>query len=370
MDLNSLRAEIDNIDNCLLKLFIQRMDISRKVAIYKKENNLPVLQGNREEEILTRIAKDSPPTIAGGSSLLFKNIMNISKELQYAENSKPFKITSTKFNPFNAKIVGCQGLAGSYGESAARKLFPNANLEHYETFENVFKAVMNEEIQYGILPIENSTRGSVSETYDLMRKYNFYISARIQIPIAHCLAANDDHSLENITEVYSHEQALGQCSKFLSNNNLNKKAILNTAVGAKMVSESTKPIAAICSVDCAKLYNLKILEENIADVSPNFTRFICISKDAHISKDSNIISVALSIPNEEGSLYNLLTKFSINQLNLCHIESKPQADGSFNVIFYLDFTGNINDHHVAALLEELSASLNYFKFLGNYGEII
>ncbi|MEG0614376.1 MAG: prephenate dehydratase domain-containing protein [Oscillospiraceae bacterium] len=370
MDLKDLRDEIDDIDEKILALFAQRMGICRDVAAFKKANNLAIMQSGREQELISRVKKMSPEGLENGTAVLFTNIMDISKSLQQQEISANFYLSGKKFSPEQAQKIGCQGVRGSYQEQACQKLFGGKKIEFFHTFEDVFKAVDSGFIDFGVLPIQNSTAGSVAETYDLMRKYNFFISARIEVEISHCLAAKNGVNSAEIKEVYSHEQALSQCSEFIAKNGFEKISYLNTAAAAELVKSSSKPIAAICSEKCAELYGLKILQKNIANVTPNSTRFICISKDFFFSEKADTVSISLAVPNVKGSLYRLLTKFSVNDLDLEHIESKPILDGSFDAIFYLDFKGNISEKKVGGILNELQNELTYFKFLGNYFDII
>lgn len=370
MRLEDLRNDINAIDEEILALFIKRMGVCQDVAVYKKENNLPVLQGNREEEILRRIRALSPEDLADGAALLFTNIMDISKSLQQQAIRSSFPLTPETFLPENAHRIGCQGVAGSNQEQACRKLFGNKPLTFFNTFGDVFNAVENGEIDYGVLPLINSTAGGVTETYDLMRKFSFFINACVQVEITNCLAVRPGTTLKDIQKVYSHEQALAQCSEFLTKNRLEKSPYMNTAAAAQLVRDSAEPIAAICSEPCAELYGLEILQSRISNVSPNMTKFICISKKFQIPEVPSTVSISLSIPNIKGSLYRLLTKFSVNDLNLEHIESKPIANGSFDVIFYLDFSGDIRQKKVGSLLHELQAEYPTFKFLGNYGDVL
>lgn len=368
MDLFTLREQIDDIDDKILDLFVERMKVCEDIAEYKKNTKLSVLQSNREIEVIDMMRKKSPDTLKDGTAVLFTNIMDISKSLQQRMLKDRFTISTKPFNPKDNLKIGCQGVSGSNQEEATKKLFEDKKINFYTTFSDVFEAVKNQEIDIGILPIQNSTAGSVSETYDLMRKYNFYISATIVTPINHCLAVKKGTTFNEIEKVISHPQALNQCSEFLRINNFNTENYFNTASAAKLTASSDSKIAAICSPACAELYGLTILKNDIADISPNYTRFICITRDFYISQNPDTISVALSLPNVKGSLYRLLTKFYVYGLDLKHIESKPLKDGSFDVIFYLDFTGNINEANTACLLNELKSQLSYFKFLGNYEE--
>ncbi len=371
MNLEQLREQIDTIDNNILSAFEKRMDLCRQVALYKIENNLPVFHPGREQVIIDKVREKSPEHLKDASAVLFTEIMDISKSLQQAEffrekklsEASPLKIT-------NDSKVGCQGMAGSNSEAAARKLFKTQDIEFYHNFEDVFKAVEKGKIDFGIIPIHNSTAGSVTQSYDLMRKYNVYIAKTIKTEITNCLAVKKGTDIKDIKSVYSHPQALSQCSVFISEHGFEPVESINTATAAEYVSRNGGDTAAICSENCAELYNMEILEKGISNVIPNFTRFIVITKDFQVSEDADTISVNLRIPNSAGSLYRLLTKFFIHDMNLSKIESRPVADGSFDVLFYLDFTGNVSDQKVQSLLAELSSELEYFKFLGNFSEII
>lgn len=370
MDLDQLRIEIDKIDKNILNSFEKRMDLCRQVAIYKMENNLPVFQEGREKDIIKKVRDNSPEHLKDSSAVLFTEIMDISKLLQQNElfrdkkllNSQPLRISKDH-------VVGCQGRSGSNSETAAKKIFSDNKIKFYNDFEDVFIAVENGEVDFGIIPIHNSTAGSVTQSYDLMRKHNVYIVKSIKIEITNCLAVRPGVKINNIKKVYSHPQALSQCSSFIQKNGFEPVESVNTAMAAEFVSKSSGDCAAICSENCAKLYNMEILEKGISNVIPNYTRFICISKEFLISDDADTISVNLKLPNSTGSLYRLLTKFFVNDMNLSKIESRPLADGSFNVMFYLDFTGNVSDPKVHSLIAGLSEELEYFKFLGNFSEI-
>jgi chorismate mutase/prephenate dehydratase len=346
------------------------MEICEQVARYKIENDLPVFQSEREREIIKRITANSPDNLKGGSTALFTSIMDISKCIQQQKlhNNCRF-IEGESFHPDNAVRIGCQGMSGSNSETAARMLFKNQEICFYKEFEDVFKAVESGKIEYGILPVHNSTAGSVTTTYDLMKKYNFYIDQMIKLEISNCLVVKKGTKQLEVTDVYSHPQALAQCSAFIKDNGFNAIPYSNTATAAKLVAESEKPIAAICSKLCADMYEFDILAENINNIVPNYTRFICISKDFKITGNANTVSILITLPNVQGSLYRLLTKFFVNSLDLKKIESRPLVDGSFNVVFHIDFEGNVNDIKVSALLEELKCEYDNFKFLGNYSEL-
>lgn len=370
MNLEQLRIEIDKIDKNILDAFEKRMELCQQVALYKIENDLPVFQEGREKHIIEKVRSNSPEYLKDSSAVLFTEIMDISKLLQQNELYHNKQLFHAKpLNILTKNIVGCQGRAGSNSEAAARKLFKENKIIFYNDFEDVFSAVEQGKIDFGIIPVYNSTAGSVTQSYDLMRKHNVFIAKTIKTEITNCIAVKPGTKITDVKKVYSHPQALSQCSIFIKENEFEPIESVNTATAAEFVSKNGIDCAAICSEGCAELYGMDILEKGISNVLPNYTRFICISKDFLISEDADTISVNLKLPNHAGSLYRLLTKFFVSNMNLTKIESRPLADGSFDVMFYLDFSGNILDAKVHSLIAGLSEELEYFKFLGNFSEV-
>lgn len=372
MNLQELRNQIDDIDSEILKLFSKRMEVCRGVAEYKKEHDLPVMQGGREKQVLERVRANAPEDLRDGAAMLFQNIMDISKCLQNEEIERTHKLFSPKpFIPENAAKIACQGTAGAYSEAACKKLFGDKPAVFYHEFEDVFNAVESGEADYGILPLENSTIGTISETYSLMSKHSFNICSLVRVEITHCLSAAECATLETVKRVYSKEEALSQCSEYIKNHGLTRREYANTALSAEYVKEKNTPEAAcICSRSCAELYGLKILDDRIADAYPNYTRFICFSRDYIAPADADTISVCMTVPNTPGSLYRMLTKFSIAGLNLTKIESKNIAGSDFEVLFYLDFKGSCSDEKVVALLHDFENEMTFFRFLGSFKEVL
>ena len=368
MDLKQLRDGIDDVDSEILSLFMKRMKLCRGVADYKKEHDMPVFQGGREQQIIDRIVKlTNDKNLEKGTSALFTTIMDISKILQNRTILAEDHINTCPAPDFaGARKIGCQGTSGANSEAAAKKVFGDREFTFYPSFEEVFKAVQSGEADYGVLPVQNSTAGSVDSTYDLMAKYPFYIVKMVTLEINHCLAAKKGTKLKDITCVYSHRQALSQCEVFLSKTGLKKHEYSNTATAAEKVLKSDEPIAAICSVDCAEKLGLEIIERNVADCTINRTQFIIIAKDMQVAEDSDAVSVMLTIPHKEGSLYRLLTKFYVNNMNLLRIESRPIRDGSFDVMFFLDFSGKMTDPNVKAVLRDLEENLEDFRCIGTF----
>ncbi len=370
MELEELREKINVIDDRIADLFIERMDLCLDVSRYKIENSMPVFQESRETSILKKMADRFPDKLKSSSQVLYQTIMDISKCRQYQE----FFSDRTSIEHFPLELdkpcrVAVPGTRGSFSQIACSKLFANGQIEFYDQFEQVFEAVDNGTVDFGVVPIANSTAGSVTATYELLRKYDLKICASTKLKISHCLAAKKGLTLSDIKIVYSHEQALMQCSHFLSSNGLKAHSYANTALAAEYVAAAAEPFGAICSQDCAQQNGLEVLAYDIANAAENYTRFIVVAKKTLCSKNSGIISVTLALPHQKSALYRLLTKFSVAGLNLTMIESRPIANTDFDVVFYLDFQGSINDPQVAMLINELEQELTYFKFLGNYEEI-
>jgi len=377
VDLNALREEIDKIDDQLIELYCRRMEIVAKVADYKIANKLPVYHAEREKAIIQKVREKAGKQYADGAAELFQTMMDISKNSQnekMAERSELYnKILSAekKVDLKAISTVACQGVKGAYSYEAAKKMFAQPQISYYDSFLEVFQAVESGECEYGILPIENSSAGSVLAVYDLMKRFNFYICKSLRLSVSHKLLACGNASFETITDVYSHSQALSQCSDFFENNKQIKSHIFsNTAMAAKYVSElcdSTK--AAIASEECASLYNLKIIKSDFQNSNLNYTRFICISKKLKISDDANKISLSLRLPNVAGSLYRFIQQFALHNLNLIKLESRPVPETNFEFMFYFDFEGHVAEKRILSLLCALHNQLEYFEFLGNYNEI-
>lgn len=373
-DLGEIRIEIDKIDTELIELFKKRMDCAKAVGIYKKENNIPVLNQNRENEILDNV-EEKGGEYGSHARLLFSNIMELSRALQHNIVGSGKKLradilnASSKMQTENVK-VGYQGIKGANGHEATLKLFPNGDAVNYKTFADVFDAVDREEVTYGVLPVENSTAGSVSAVYDLILKHRFYIVKALDLPIDYCLAGLKQSEFSDIEKVWSHPQSLSQCANYIAKNNFDSTPFENTAVAAREVaSEKRLNVAAICSYKAAEEYGLKILDNHLQDDKGNTTRFIVISKTLCIPENANKISLCFSLPHVTGSLYGLLCRFNSLGLNLTKIESRPRKGKDFEYLFYLDFSGSVYSDNVIDLISQLSEEMPEFSFLGNYCEL-
>lgn len=376
MDLNLIRGEIDKIDEQLAALYERRTQLASEVAKYKKEHDMPVLQKGREDQILEKVGSAVSPELKNGAQLLFTTLMDLSKcrQQQLLTQQREFAtVPSVAGRPVAATVT-----KGSYSADACEKFFGgNCDVRYFRNFDEVFEAVERGEVDYGVLPIENSTAGDVSTTYDLMGKHHFFICRTTKVHIDHVLAVKPGVDISEVTEVRSHEMALRQCSGFLAENGAKTTVMRTTAEAAEYVAGlDADSCGAICSRSCAKIFGLTVAAENIADIKDNFTRFILISNRLEVPEDASVISLSLTIPHTPGSLYRLLTRFAYCGLNLSRIESKPIPSGfsdvkddAFDVVFYLDFIGSIRSADVVKLLNNLEDELKYYRFLGNYAEI-
>lgn len=375
MDLLDLRKEIDSIDEQLIPLLLKRMGISEQVAKYKVERGIPVLNAQREQQILDNVAAKCG---AQGDTIktVFSATMDASRALQHKIIGGGKELRDTITNAMttgkltaNGAPVACQGVDGAYSGVTAKQLFPDSPVKFYKQFEDVFESVNKGETKFGVIPVENSTAGSVHESYDLIMKYRFYVVGAYDLKIEHCLCAKEGTKYEDISDVYSHPQALSQCNNFLKNFDFTGINFTNTAAAAKFVAESEKnDIAVICSELAAKKYGLKILKRNVQNNNNNRTRFIVISKELIIDDNADKISLIFSAPHTTGSLYRVLGRFSMAGLSLTKLESRPIENQDFNYHFYVDVMGSARDESTLDLLCALYDELPEFEFLGNFYE--
>jgi len=381
MDLLDYRKQIDKIDDELLRLYIERMSISRQIAHYKKEHGHAILDASREREKLNKISGKTNEDIRSGAYILFSTLLEISRSYQGSiliEESRLSKMitgalaqTERAF-PHRA-IVACQGMEGAYSQIACDRLFAEPNILYFTSFDGVFSAIRDGLCQYGVLPLENSTAGSVNMIYDLMMKYDFKIVRSVRLKIDHHLLAKAEVNKSNVREIFSHEQALQQCSEYLKEfgNNVKITAVANTAEAARMVAESDRDdIAALASRSCRDIYGLKCLDSSVQDKGNNYTRFICISKELEIYPGADRTSVMLTTAHKPGSLYRVLGRIHTLGVNLVKLESRPIPDRDFEFMFYFDLETSIYSQNFNQLICELENICEEFHYLGSYTEII
>jgi chorismate mutase/prephenate dehydratase len=380
MDISELRTQIDEIDRDLLGAFCRRMDVSAELAAYKKENNIPVYDPARERQKLNDVISKTPEGLRTYASALYSLLFDLSRSYQEKKLNPDAPLirditnaieTTNKLFPRDP-VVACQGIEGAYSQLACEKLFSIPNIMYCTTFESVFSAIDSGLCKYGVLPLENSTAGSINKIYDLMMKYHFYIVRSARLKIDHNLLAKKGTSLKDIKEVYSHEQAINQCGTFLKSlTGVKITACENTAVAAQMVSDSPRrDVAALSSRYCADLYGLECLADSVQDKGNNYTRFITISKALEIYPGADKTSIMLSIPHKPGSLYRILARFYALGINLIKLESRPIPDRDFEFMFYFDLETPVYSPEFIQLMNELSGVCEEFRYLGSYSEIV
>lgn len=377
--LENYRKQLDEIDDRIASLYARRMEIVGKIGEIKKKENIALTDADREKKIISRVTKAVPDECKLYLKQVFDAIIETSRAYQRRLINPESELSNKISKALNERksfpsfgSVACQGVEGAYSELAAEKLFRLPDITYFKTFDGVFQAVEKGLCDYGVLPIENSAVGSVNAVYDLMKKHRFYIVRSLRLKVSHHLLAKNGTSLSDVTEIFSHEQALNQCSVFLEKFPKAKITVCaNTAAAAKTVAERNDGHAAcIASRDCAELYGLSILDSNIQNADNNFTRFICITKNLSVFNGANRISIMMTLPHEAGSLNKTLNKFSTLGLNLTKLESRPLANSSFEFMFYFDFEGQPDDPEVLNLINELATGSEQFTFLGSYSEII
>ena len=378
MELSEIRRSIDAVDDQLLNLFLERMRLSEAVGAYKNENHLPIPNKQREREILAKVSEK-----AGSQERyayhLFSTLFELSRSRQAELVNAPTRVGAQIESSLAAGaalfpqtgLVACQGVEGANSQVACDRLLPRGSIMYVKTFQAVVSAVESGLCKFGVLPIENSSNGSVRAVYDLLQHHNLSIVRSTRLCIRHELLTLPGVKQSEITEIYSHEQAIGQCSKFLGS--LEGVRVIpcdNTAMAAKMVAESgNRHAAAISSHPCAALYGLECVNDAIQDSDNNYTRFVCVTKDPVIYAGANRISLVIAFENRPGALYELLAKLAALDINMTKLESCPVAGSDFEFIFFLELDASVQDPSVLAMLEEMERSCAQFQFLGNYAEV-
>ena len=378
MELSEIRTKIDAVDDQLLKLFLERMELSEAVAAYKNEHKLPILNKTREREILAKVTEK-----AGDKERyayhLYSTLFELARSRQAELISAPTKVaervrvsleSNSEVFP-QTGMVACQGVEGANSQVACDRLLPRGNIVYVKSFGAVVSAVESGLCKFGVLPIENSSNGSVRAVYQLLQEHDLSVVRSTRLCIRHELLALPGTRLEDITEIYSHEQAIGQCSKFLGGlKDVKVVPCGNTAAAAKLVAESGNPrAAAISSHPCAALYGLECVNGNIQDSDNNYTRFICVTKDPVIYAGANKISLIIALDNKPGALYEVLSKLAALDIDMTKLESCPVAGSDFEFVFFLELEASVKDPSVLAMLEEMERSCAQFHFLGGYAEV-
>lgn len=380
MQLEEIRKEINEIDEELIRLFVRRMKAAEEVAEAKRVGGIPVTNPAREREILAKAAKAVGPDLENEVCHLFTTLMAISRGRQRAElamgtdfmKSIEDAVKNTPEQFPTAATVACTGVEGAYAQQALCRMVKFPKILYFKSFDDVFTAVENGMCEYGVLPVENSAVGSVTPVYDLMAKHDFKIVKSLKLRIRHVLLAPHGVKLSDIKEVSSHPYALAQCSNFLKKlDGVRQVPDSNTAAAASaLVKSGRKDAAVIASRECAELYGLSVLEEDISDIASNYTRFICISRKCEIYPDAHKFSLLMGLGHHPGALSDILVKFAAVGVNLSKLESRPVPGSDFEFRFIFDFEASPRDSKIVRLLAGFATDpeIEHFNFLGAYAE--
>lgn len=375
LDLQEIRKQLDGIDREMVALFETRMELCRQVAEYKIGTGKPVYDGEREQQKI-----DAVTGMVEGEFLkqavkeLFTQMMTISRNYQYRQMAESGLQAEHTFQPVKSlSLAGArvvyQGVEGAYSHGASLKYFgPGASLYHVATWDDAMKEVEEGRADYAVLPIENSSAGAVTDNYDLLMKYHNYIVAETFLTVNHALLGLPDAQIEDIKTVFSHPQALMQCSEFLNANRQWKQiSVENTAVAAKkVIEEGDTSQAAVASEIAGELYGLKVLSSSINHNKNNTTRFIILSKEAVYREEAEKISLSFELPHKSGSLYNILSNFIYNGVNMFMIESRPIPGRNWEYRFFVDIEGNLSHASIQNALKGISEEGRNMRILGNY----
>src|SRR5574344_660679 len=362
--------DIDSVDKQIVELFEKRMELCKNVALYKIENNKNVLDKQRElEKIIKVIQLADNDFDKKGVEELFTQIMSISRKLQYkllAENNKGYQVDFKMVDAINKEniTVVYQGVPGAYSHQAMINYFgEDVKNFNVHTFREAMQCIQDGKADYAVLPIENSTAGIVNDVYDLLVEYDNYIVDQTDVLVKHALLGLHEATMEDIKVVYSHPQGLMQCQEFLeAHKEWQQIAQANTAGSAKKVlDEKLKSQAAIASVEAARIYGLKVLQENINYNNTNTTRFIIVGKDKICKKNASKVNICFELPHKSGTLYNMLSNFIFNGLNMTKIESRPIKDRSWEYRFFVEFEGNLNGAGTINALRGIAEEANKLK---------
>ncbi|MBR3315978.1 MAG: chorismate mutase [Atopobiaceae bacterium] len=378
--LSDLRHRIDYIDKEISRLFLERMDVAAKVAEYKRATGTGVFDPARERANIAAASERVPPELASYAGTLESILMEASRAAQHRALGRRSTLTASLATaldeapatfPAHAHVA-CQGVEGAFQQIATERIFRRPTIAYYGTFEDVFTAVERGEADYGVLPIENSTAGSVNQVYDLMMRHSFYIVRSCRLKIDHNLLVRPGTHKEDVRIVYSHQQAINQCAGFIASiPGCRVHVCENTARAAEHVANSSDPgIGALASRACAELYGLEVAQANVQDNSNNYTRFACIAKDLTIFPGADRASFMMTVDHRPGALYNVLSRFYALGINLIKLESRPIPGRDFEFMFYFDVECPAASEDFAALLDSLSDACEELRYLGSYLEVV
>jgi chorismate mutase/prephenate dehydratase len=366
-ELNALRKRIDEIDGKLVPLFQERMDAALEAGALKVRENMPIQDTGREQEVVDRAASLAREDLKSEVALLMRSVIALSREYERVRTiNSEMPLLPPARRPTGENIsCAYQGVPGAWSEQALLKLFPGAVSEAAEFFEDVFIAVKEKRVNYGVVAIENSQTGAIGETYDLLRKYGCFIVGRTWTDIQQCLLAPPGTSLSDIREVFSHPEGFKQCRRFLHGRSWDLSACRNTAVAAKTVAEMKDGrSASIGSRRAAELNGLNVLSPDIMDSSANRTSFVVIANEPEYDENSDLISITFSVLHRSGALCEALMPLMAQGVNLLRIESRPATAGKYR--FFAELNACILDTDITSTLRQMASCCEYFEVIGCY----
>ncbi|MFR7590343.1 MAG: prephenate dehydratase [Longibaculum sp.] len=369
-DLKTCRQEIDEIDQQLIALFEQRMNVAKDVITYKLAHDMEIFQLAREQQVIEKnVNRIENEDLKRYAKTFIQDLMNISKTYQ-ASFIPPihYQLQTPQFDNIT---VGFQGVSGSFSESALESYFGvSTKRKNYEHFHDVFEALKNDEIDYGVVPLENSSTGAINDNYDLIRDYDFYIVGEQSISVEQHLLGIPGSSIEDLKEVYSHPQGLLQSREFLLKHPwIQTHEYANTATSAQFIaSQNDKSKAAIASKKAAEVYGLEILQDNIQNAKTNATRFIIVGKHLETSQDASYISLGFTLKHHVGTLYQMMKIINDHHINMLRIESRPLKETPWEYYFYVDIEGSLEQENIVLALEDMKAHTMTLRVLGNYAK--
>ncbi len=366
-ELEDIRKDIDAADAQIVPLLEERMRASEDVAAYKKAHGMPIFRPEREKQVIARaVDRLGDKRFAGSIEDIMTSVMDVGKlrQLEIVTDAGD----AIERESFDADApIAYQGTLGAFSSQAAERYFGTlAHATAYPTFGAVIDAIDSGDAKYGVLPLENSTIGSVVEVYDLLGAKSMYIVGEQWEQIRHALVGVKGARKSDVRTVYSKAEALAQCSDYLQSGGWEQIPYSNTALAARLVAQKgDKSIAAVASESAAKLYGLDVIDSPINDEKDNFTRFIIVAKKL-TDRDADKVTISFGLDNEKGSLYRVLGVFARLGINMSKIESRPDKSNPAKYYFVADLEGNCSGTGMKCALEAARSLSHDFKLLGEY----
>ncbi|MHB1483980.1 MAG: bifunctional chorismate mutase/prephenate dehydratase [Saccharofermentanales bacterium] len=375
-DLIEIRKQINELDRASMNILFKRLELAKQVGIIKRENSTPVTDMEREMAVIRETQQLFDIAMKHKIESIMNTVMRISRETQYEilyENDTRWELGDQISLAVKDIIppgrVACLGKSGSYSHLTAARIFPDALLIPVQTFGETFQKVVRGDCEYAILPLDNTTAGTVNDVYDLLAATSVYIIKSVSVPIDHKLIFIKGSNIDMIKTVVSHPQALAQCSKFIRKMGWAAISVENTAFAVQQMMEQDDPsVCAIGSNEAAIINELIVSDELICDSIHNQTRFVAISNTLTITNSADRISIAFHLPHQSGSLASVLNLFAERGLNLTKIQSRPVPDKPWEYSFLVDLTAKQGDKDAILALYQLSKELPYLKLIGWYDE--